>query len=175
MVSNNKIRFNGFTLIEVLVSVVVLSIGILGTLNLQSRALMDNQDAYLRTQAILLAYDMSDRLRANAGFWKATVAGDSVNTAFQQGEEANPAPHCSAHPSIIPSNCSGNEMATYDINRWLSNIDDILPNGTATITLAEDLNTSSSTKNTLQLEITWNKMNVASLNTQSFYSLNIRL
>ena len=157
MVSTNKTYSNGFTLIEVLISTVILSIGILGTLNLQSRALMDNQDAYLRTQAILLAYDMSDRLRANANFWKNTATNDNaLGTVYQQGKNANPAPLCS-NP-VEPTDCTGHEMATYDISHWLDNVKDILPNGTATIALSDDPNTNTLTKNTIQLEITWNKI-----------------
>ena len=60
-------RQRGATLIEVLVAVVVLSIGLLGLAGLQMTGLQTNHSAYLRSQATLLAYDLTDRIRANPG------------------------------------------------------------------------------------------------------------
>jgi len=54
-----------FSLIEVLVAVVVLSIGILGIAGLQVRAVQQNTQTYTRTQATILAQNMADRMRAN--------------------------------------------------------------------------------------------------------------
>lgn len=55
----------GFTLVEVLVALVVLSIGLLGIASLQLSSLRWNQGASARSQATLLAYDIVDRMRAN--------------------------------------------------------------------------------------------------------------
>jgi type IV pilus assembly protein PilV len=56
----------GFTLIEVLVSVVVFSIGLIGLASLQTISLKHNNTSYMRSQAILLAQDIADRMRANS-------------------------------------------------------------------------------------------------------------
>lgn len=56
----------GFTLIEALVALVVLSIGLLGIASLQLTSLRFNQGASMRTQATLLSYDIIDRMRANS-------------------------------------------------------------------------------------------------------------
>ena len=55
----------GFSLIEVLVALVVLSVGLLGLAALQQNAVRFNHDAYLRSQATVLAYDIADRIRGN--------------------------------------------------------------------------------------------------------------
>lgn len=55
----------GFTLIEVLIAVLVLSIGLLGLAGLQATSLQFNHSANLRSQATNLAYEMTDRMRAN--------------------------------------------------------------------------------------------------------------
>ncbi|MGE4340652.1 MAG: type IV pilus modification protein PilV [Pigmentiphaga sp.] len=55
----------GFTLIEVLVSVLVLSIGLLGMAALQINAMKNNQSSFQRTQAIMLSYFMLDSMRTN--------------------------------------------------------------------------------------------------------------
>lgn len=58
-------RQRGTSLLEVLISIVVLSLGLLGYAGLQSVTLKNNHNAYLRTQATSLAYNALDRMRAN--------------------------------------------------------------------------------------------------------------
>ena len=66
----------GFTLIEVLISMVILAIGLLGLAAMQTISLRDNQDAHYYQQATLLAYEMQDRIRANNNVnWSNVTAG----------------------------------------------------------------------------------------------------
>jgi type IV pilus assembly protein PilV len=58
-------RQRGVSLIEVLVAMVILSLGLLGLANLQTVGLRNTHGATLISQASLLAYDMADRIRAN--------------------------------------------------------------------------------------------------------------
>jgi type IV pilus assembly protein PilV len=60
-------RARGFSLIEVLVATVVLSVGLLGLASLQVSGLRVGQSSFYRAQAAQLATDMADRLRANFG------------------------------------------------------------------------------------------------------------
>ena len=54
----------GTTLIEVLVAIVIISIGLLSVAALQTVSLKSNNGSYLRSQATFLAYDLADRMRA---------------------------------------------------------------------------------------------------------------
>ncbi len=54
---------NGFSLIEVLIALVILSVGMLGVLTLQVKGLQFSQSARVSTNAILAASDMADRIR----------------------------------------------------------------------------------------------------------------
>ena len=58
-------RQSGFTLIEVLVTAVILTIGLLGLAGLQYNSLQGNQGAQMNTVAVLQALDAADRLRSN--------------------------------------------------------------------------------------------------------------
>lgn len=58
---------SGFTLLEVMIALVIFSIGLLGLAGLQAVSLQNNQSAYTRTMATLLASDMGDRIRNNSG------------------------------------------------------------------------------------------------------------
>lgn len=83
-VARTRLNFKhsgGFTLLEVLIALVILSIGLLGIAGLQGVGLRSSQGAYLTSQASLLAYDIADRIRANptmiaSGGDIATAAGD---------------------------------------------------------------------------------------------------
>ena len=56
----------GMTLIEVLVAVVILAIGLLGTAGIQLNALKYTDSSRMTSQASFIAYDMLDRIRANS-------------------------------------------------------------------------------------------------------------
>jgi type IV pilus assembly protein PilV len=66
-------KHSGFTLIEVMVTLIVLSTGLLGVAGLQLTALKNNDSAYFRSQASLYCYEIVDRMRANRG---AATAGN---------------------------------------------------------------------------------------------------
>jgi type IV pilus assembly protein PilV len=82
-------RAKGFTLIEALVALVILSIGLLGVAGMQIAGLRNNLSAASRTQASYLADDIIDRMRANntaarGGLYEvptmgATIAGTTTN------------------------------------------------------------------------------------------------
>jgi type IV pilus assembly protein PilV len=56
---------SGVSMIESLISLVVISIGLLGLAALQINSLKNNSSAYFHTQAIMMAHNMADRIRAN--------------------------------------------------------------------------------------------------------------
>lgn len=73
-------RCRGMTLVEVLVAVVVISVGLLGVAALQTVSLRNSQGSYLRTQATALADDIIDRMRAN----RTAALGSAYNIAYGQ-------------------------------------------------------------------------------------------
>lgn len=64
-------RQRGTSLLEVLISLIILSLGLLGYAGLQSVTIKNNHNAFLRAQATSLAYNVLDRMRAN----RANVSG----------------------------------------------------------------------------------------------------
>lgn len=79
-------RAHGVTLVEVLVTVIVLSIGLLGIAAFQSKAQVGSLEAYQRAQAVVLLQDMSARLSGNREH-----AADYVTTAPLGTGDASPA------------------------------------------------------------------------------------
>ncbi len=112
----------GFTLVEVLVSALVLALGLLGLAGLQSNGLQHNHSAYLRTVATQMAYDLSDRMRAN-------LAG------FQNGDYNNPKAvdhNCSWNGSGVAV-CTVKQKAEHDMREWRQLLSDNLPNGAGVV------------------------------------------
>ena len=58
---------DGMTLIEVLVALLILSVGLLGAAAVQLNALKYTDSSRMTSQASFIAYDMLDRIRANSG------------------------------------------------------------------------------------------------------------
>ncbi len=120
--NNNRHTMRGFTLIEVLVTLVVLAIGLLGLAGLQARSLQHNNSAYQRTQATFLAYDILDRMRANPMGIDAN-AYNSIDTSSLPG-----------NPGCIGTGCSPANLANTDIEEWAANLTAVLPSGQGTVT-----------------------------------------
>ncbi len=114
----NKIE-KGFGILEILITVFVLAIGLLGIASLQTLGFRASQGAYMRTIASYKAYEMIDRMRANpdgisAGSYNAITGIPSTSD-------------CSAQ------SCSYSEMAVYDANQWNSELAELLPSGQGTV------------------------------------------
>jgi type IV pilus assembly protein PilV len=127
---------HGFTLIEVLVAVVIVSLGMLGIAGTLLTATRSSSSNYLKQQAVQSAYDIVDRMRANRTTAILTTAtSNPYIVALGSGIPA--APNCTT------SVCSGTQMATLDISQWETNLQN-LPNGTGSVAVALDTVTGAS-------------------------------
>ena len=108
----------GFSMIEVLVSLVVLAIGLLGFALLQTMNLRYTQSANYRTQATNLAYDLLDQMRANrlsaAAYQAATFAsGSQDGRACPWGmEETTVAQNVTRWKCLVAQSLGGDAAAT---------------------------------------------------------------
>lgn len=120
-------RETGFSMIEILVTIVILSIGLLGLAGLQMTGLQNNQSAFYRTIAMQQAYDMADRIRANAA---GEQAGDYDSIS---GTGTNP--NCIS----TPAGCTATQVAQTDAYQWNTDNGNLLPAGTGTVSRSGDL------------------------------------
>lgn len=107
-------RAGGFTMMEVLIAILVLAVGLLGLAGMQAAGIKNNANANLRTQASILAYDMIDRMRANATL----AVGGAYNVAVTD-----------AAPT------TNDTLAKQDLIQWLGDLAAILPSGDGIITV----------------------------------------
>ena len=128
----------GLTLLEILIALVVLSVGLLGIAGMQATGLRNNHAAYTKTQATALAMDMADRIRANPD-GTADYAGLDTNdsTTMSGAADCTPAASCNPVPlceNVTTANgCSPANIAKFDKYQWsrplVSTEAPILPKG----------------------------------------------
>lgn len=111
----------GFSLVEVLVALVVLSVGMLGIAALYVESLRSGSTAQLRTQAVALASDMADRIRANRqgrlNYTKAVGDAGALSAACAPGG----------------AGCTSDVMAAHDISQWNTTVGAQLPGSQCSI------------------------------------------
>lgn len=121
----------GFSLIEVLVALVILSLGMLGIARMLFVAHKANSSSYSRQQAVQSAYDIIDRIRANRQV--AIAGGYNVNNLVTSGAPTIPS---SPSANCDSSTCTANQLAAYDTWYWLARDVARLPNGCGSVTTA---------------------------------------
>ncbi len=139
----------GFTMIELLVALFVLAVGVLGLAGMRTASMQSVYGSYGRTQAVGLAYEVFDRMRAN----REAALNGSYDIAL-----SDPKPSCS-------------DVATCDLNDWLTAIENRMPAGDGAVSvdssgvvtvqtqwdpgrLEESLNDSDTSSSTISFTVT---------------------
>lgn len=121
----------GFSLIEILVSLFVVSLTILGVLALQGNSLKNNQGAWLRSYADIMSNDIFERMVANRQYAMAGAYDHALG-------------------SSIPS--ASGSMANIDLNQWLTGLANGLPEGDGSVTC--------NTQGLCRVQVQWKDMSV---------------
>ena len=116
----------GFSLIEVLVAIVVLSFGLLGMVGLQAASLQANRDARLQSTAILLARDLAEAMRGNKAIAVGTV--NPYIGSFQSVGTNPLVPTVASYCLTVGQNCTTPAaVANAQMTEWLSRVSTQLP------------------------------------------------
>ncbi len=119
-------RENGFTLLELLIAVAVFSVGLIGMAGLMGRSIQWNHSAFSRSQAVFLANNLSERMRANTlGVATGAYADIAINAP---GIGPSPGPACDA----LASSCTPAQIAIRDATDWQIMVARLLPFGQGT-------------------------------------------
>lgn len=109
----------GFSLIEVLIAVLIFTLGLLGVAALLVLATQANHGGYVRTQVTYLAHNMADRMSANP----IAVWNGAYNSSFYPISGTS---NCNA-------GCSVSQLATYDQQAWSRQLETFLAEPQASI------------------------------------------
>lgn len=123
--NNINFKIQGLSLIEVLITIVISSIGLMGLLSLQMQSLRATSDTGNRSHAIWLQADMINRIKANMGAKASYVTTNDNICIPQKGEDAASTPEipikqCSSYytgSNSVPSatDCTAEELAAWDL------------------------------------------------------------
>ena len=125
----------GFSLVEVLVAIVVLSFGLLGMVGMQAFALQSNQEARLQGQAAVLARELAEMMRGN----KVVGSDPSSTNNFYLGtftvgnlSMGSNASYCSGANALTPC-ATPADVAKAEMTDWLNRVNTELPGAQVTI------------------------------------------
>jgi type IV pilus assembly protein PilV len=123
----------GFSLIEVLIALVIMSVGMLGIAGLYVEGMKAGRTSTFRHHAVTLASDIADRIRANP-----------LGTVDYMGDPGD-------NNCVLGNvDCDASQMAAHDIFLWEIQAAAMLPNGTVAINYDDTV-----TPNTYQIDISW--------------------
>src|SRR5215831_18406550 len=141
---SDRLGASGFTLLEVLVALLVMSIGLLGIGKMMLLSARANDSAYMRSQATALAYTMLDALRANR------------DAAVSQGyDTAQVVPKRLACATAAPG-CNSGQVAQNDTFLWNQALGTALPNGAGSVVTVASPDPNTGANNvTATITVTW--------------------
>lgn len=111
----------GVSIVEGLVALVILSVGMLGIASLYVTSLKTNRTALFRTHAVNLVNDMLDSIRSNG----------NATTAYEFAGGTMPVDLPCADDGA--GNCTREQLARADVQRWFAAVQEALPAGDGTI------------------------------------------
>lgn len=130
----------GFTLVEILVAIVVLSFGVLGVVGMQAAALQSNRAARNQSTAVALGRELADIMRGNKDVALATSATNNPYLIANYPTTAAP---------TISVNCfnvactTPKAVAEFDMNQWLARVSAALPQARVVVCFDDSPYTSS--------------------------------
>ena len=130
-----SIRLQGFTLVEVLIALVIMSVGMLGIAGLYVHSMQAGRTSLFRHHAVTLVGDIADRIRANPRAGAAYMAAGANSNCVNGG-----------------INCTPAAMAANDKFLWELQAADTLPTGTVVIVF-----NNAPVPPTYQITVQWNE------------------
>lgn len=123
----------GFSLLEILVTMLVVALALLGHITLQNRTIGEQQAAFFQSMADTYLNDMAERMAANSEAAVMQLVNGSLvaATPYNNGNsedfvKVNPAA-AKAKDCTGGVSCSGTELAAYDLATWQNNVGAVMP------------------------------------------------
>jgi type IV pilus assembly protein PilV len=140
-------QYRGMTLIEILISFVILAIGMLGIAGILIMSSKANSSSYAKQQATQCIYDIFDKIRSN---YQSAINGkyniSNINSVGSPVPPAQPGTMCNQ------TACTSDQLAAYDIWYWLTYDVSKLPSGSGSVTSTPAPGTSGNTLITVTVQ-----------------------
>ncbi len=121
-------RVSGFSLIEVLISIIVLSFGVLGMVGMQAAALQANREARLQSTAVVLGRELAELMRANKDIANLTTSATNPYLGSFSTPLTATAPNYCLNVATSTTACANaTAVASAEMTEWLTRVDNELP------------------------------------------------
>jgi type IV pilus assembly protein PilV len=117
----------GFSMIEVLISLLVLCIGVLGMVSLQTHGLQLSQSANQRSTAVMLAQDLVEMMRSNPDATLNAANLFSNTSGYYKAAGSEFASTSVANCAGLDRSAGGSAIASQDLGCWLQEVQSLLP------------------------------------------------
>lgn len=159
----NRASQSGVGLVEVLVALVVLSVGLLGIAALYVTTLQAKTTSGSRMKAVNFAYDMADRIRANPAGANPGGGADSYYKIAQGGT--------TTLTNCATATCSAQQMAASDLYQWVALVTNASTGLSGATYEIDDTHSTDTTPEILTINLGWTEANSGTLN----YSLQVQI
>jgi len=152
-------RQSGFSLLEVLVALLVISISLLGVAGMQAISIGNTGESGFRSIAATQAASMASAMSTNESYWQTGTALGAIavnGTSVSVGGSTQTVPNCTSYGSS-PIACNPTQLAYFDLSTWGQQLKNALPGGAGAINC-----TGWVTGLTIcQVQVTWLEKNQA--------------
>ena len=156
----------GFSLVEVMIALIIISVGMLGIAKLEAVVLSNTSTSRVRALVALQAASLADSMHADRDFWDnqsadwtsplgvtvTLASGSSTLSATNSGNLST----ALGTPPDCTAQCTPVNMAGYDVSNWATALSAVLPNSTSTITCTTAVGVTTCT-----VQVQWNEGTVA--------------
>ena len=165
-----RTRLHGFSMIEVLVTLIIITIGLLGLAGMQAVALGNAGAARTNSVAAMLANSLAASISTNRSYWGGTNAGTPSGftpptTVTASGTSLTPT-IASGTASCASQTCAANEMAAYDLKTWGAQLTQLLPDGKGEVRCTPNPNTVTDSQYLCVVTVSWIEKSAKSANSK---------
>jgi type IV pilus assembly protein PilV len=151
----HRAHHTGFSLVEVMVALVVMSVGLLGIAKMQALALSNTTTSRMRSLVALEAASLASTMRADRAYWS-TVTADP-NVAIAGGVVTSTADATLQAATNCPS-CTPAQIAMNDLGEWAGELNSVAPGASAAVSCS----VVAATPISCQISVSWVEHLVAS-------------
>lgn len=141
---------SGMSLIEVLVSMLIISIGVLGMIATQANAMRFLQSSHSQGAAAMLADDLANRIRANT---VEAINNDAYVHRFSSSGESSRETDTIKNCAFVA--CSTAELASWDLEQWQQTMMASLPSSSSVVTRSATAGTGGATTHDFLITLRW--------------------
>ena len=168
-------RVHGFSLVEVLIALLVISIGLLGIAKMEALALSNTNGGRMRALAAIEAASLASTMQAERNYWGTSTTAQNITVTGANGSSTvtstsdstlNGTVTCAAPTTTTgigvctgsvscistAAPCTAQKMAAYDLQQWAARLQQVLTTDAALITCSA---LTSTTNVSCQVTITW--------------------